>query len=54
MQLDFEGVLDSLREPQVQWQGCALAESGGPWRLTFASGRLENLRFFIQIISWAP
>ena len=27
-------------------QGCALAEPGGPWRLTFALGRLENLRFF--------
>ena len=35
-------------------QGCALAEPGGPWRLTFALGRLENLRFFIQIIWWAP
>ena len=35
-------------------QGCALAEPGGPWRLTFALGRLENLRFFIQIICWAP
>ena len=31
-------------------QGCALAEPGDPWRLTFALGRLENLRFFIQII----
>ena len=36
-------------EPTWQ-QGCALAEPGGPWRLTFAPGRLENLRFFIQII----
>ena len=35
-------------------QGCALAEPGGPWPLTFAFGRLENLRFFIQIICWAP
>ena len=35
-------------------QGCALAEPGGPWRLTFALGRLENHRFFIQIICWAP
>ena len=36
-------------------QGCALVEPerGGPWRLTFAPGRLENLRFFIQIICWA-
>ena len=39
----------------VQWyQGCALVEPGGPWRLTFALGQLENLRFFIQIICWAP
>ena len=35
-------------------QGCALAESGGPWHLTFALGQLENLRFFIQIIYWDP
>ena len=35
-------------------QGCALVEPGGPWRLTFAPWRLENLRFFIQIICWAP
>ena len=36
------------------YQGCALAEPGGPWRLNFALGRLKNLRFFIQIICWAP
>ena len=30
--------------------GCALAKTSGPWRPTFALGRLENLRFFIQII----
>ena len=35
-------------------QGYALVEPGGPWRLTFAPGRLENLRFFIQIICRAP
>ena len=34
--------------------GCALAKPGGPWRLTFALGRLENLRFFIKITCWAP
>ena len=34
--------------------GCALAEPGGPWSLTFVIGRLENLRFFIQIKCWAP
>ena len=27
-------------------QGCALAEPSGPWHLTFALGRLENLVFF--------
>ena len=35
-------------------QGCALAEPGGPWRLTFVLGRLENLSFFLEIICWAP
>ena len=35
-------------------QGCALAEPGGPWRLTFALGRLEDVRYFIQFICWAP
>ena len=35
-------------------QGCALAEPIGPLRQTFALGRLENLRFFIQIICRAP
>ena len=39
---------------EFEFQGCALAEPGGPWRLTFALGRLENHRFFIQIICWAP
>ena len=34
-------------------QGCALAELSGPWRLTFALGRLANLSFFIQIINYA-
>ena len=38
----------------MQSQGCALAEPSCPWRLTFALGRLENLRFFIQIICRAP
>ena len=35
-------------------QGCALAVPGGPWHLTFALRWLENFRFFIQIICWAP
>ena len=32
------------------YRGCALAEPSGPLRLTFASGLLANLSFFIQII----
>ena len=36
-------------------QGCALADPGGRWCLTFALRRLENLNsFFTQIICWAP
>ena len=31
----------------IYTQGCALAEPGGPWRLTFALRRLGNLSFFI-------
>ena len=34
--------------------GLCCSRARWPWRLTFALGRLENLRFFIQIISWAP
>ena len=36
------------------FQGCAQAEPGGPWRLTFTLGQLENLRFFIQINAGHP
>ena len=35
-------------------QGCALAEPCDPWHITFAQGQLENIRFFIQILCWAP
>ena len=35
-------------------QGRALAQLGGSWHPTFAPGRLQNLRFLIQIICWAP
>ena len=35
------------------YQGCALAEPGGLWRLTFVLWRLENLCFFTEIICWA-
>ena len=34
-------------------QGCALAEPGGPWCLTFVLRRLESLSFSIEIICWA-
>ena len=34
-------------------QGCALAEPGGLWCLTFVLGQLESLGFFIEIICWA-
>ena len=44
----------SLRTIFYFYQGCALAEPGGPWRLTFALRQQEHLRFFIQIICWAP
>ena len=46
--------LKVIKTFQKLYQGCALAGSGGPLRLTFALGRLENLRFFIQIICRAP
>ena len=48
------GVKPNCPSVQNLNQGCALAEPGGPWRLTFALGQLENHRFFIQIICWAP
>lgn len=35
-------------------QGCALVAPGDPWPLTFAPWWLENVRFFIEIICWAP
>ena len=44
----------SLRTIFYFYQGCALAEPGGPWHLTFALRQQEHLRFFIQIICWAP
>ena len=45
---------DSRNEGIKGNQGCALAEPGGPCRPTFALGRLENLRLFIQITCWHP
>ena len=33
-------------------QGCALAEPGDPWFLTFVLGGLKNLSFFIEIMWW--
>ena len=35
-------------------QGCARAKPGGPWCPIFALEQLENRRYFIQIIWWAP
>ena len=35
----------SLRTIFYFYQGCALAEPGGPWRLTFALRQQEHLRF---------
>ena len=43
-----------LARVRVGRQDCSLADLGCLWRLTFAIGRLENLRFLIQIICWAP
>ena len=39
-------------DPPAMLQGCALAEPGSPWCLTFVLGQLENLSFFIEIICW--
>ena len=38
----------------LQTQGCAVANPGDPWCLTFAPGSLEIFSFFIQIICWHP
>ena len=35
-------------------EGCALVAPGDPWPLTFAPWWLKNVRFFIEIICWAP
>ena len=50
MRFSLTAVSQGPEEFRVNKQGCALAEPGDPWGLTFAAGRLENLRFFIQII----
>ena len=41
---------------KLSFQSCALYVAGpsGPWRLTFASGELENLSFPLEIICWVP
>ena len=42
----FRSILEQLSCATFIWrQGCALAEPAGPWRLTFALRRLENLIF---------
>ena len=43
-----------IHERKFQQQGCVLADPGGSWCLSFALGRPENLRFFVQIICRAP
>ena len=40
----------TLIEGQGTGQGCTLAVPSGPLHLTFAPGRLENLRFFLEIM----
>ena len=51
----YQKCVDRVRKNSLKIiQGCALAEPGGPCTKLFALGRLENLRFFIQIICWAP
>ena len=50
----YQKKTDSRNEGVKGSQGCALAEPGGPCLPTFALGRLENLRLFIQIICWHP
>ena len=32
----------TVAKTSLNFQGCALAEPGGPWRLTFALGRLDT------------
>ena len=51
----FRSILEQLSWATFIWQqGCALAEPGGPWGLTFALGRLENLIFLIQSYAGHP
>ena len=38
----------------LRTQGCALAEPGGPWGLTFALGRLGNLVFSYKSYAGHP
>ena len=41
---------------KLSFQSCALYVAGpsGPWRLTFASGQLENLSFPLESVCWVP
>ena len=38
----------------IRFQGCALAEPGGPWHPTFVLGRLENLSFLFKSYAGHP
>ena len=38
----------------LRTQGCALAEPGGPWGLTFALGQLGNLVFSYKSYAGHP
>ena len=38
----------------LRTQGCALAEPGGPWGLTFALGQLGNLVFSYKLYAGHP
>ena len=51
----FRSILEQLScATFISQRGCALAEPDGPWRLTFALGRLGNLIFYIQSYAGHP
>ena len=54
MPVSLPFIILRLHCTMISYQGCALAEHGGPWLPTVALGRQEDLSFFIEIICWAP
>ena len=46
--------MGSSRANGLRTQGCALAEPGGPWGLTFALGQLGNLAFSYKSYAGHP